>query len=150
MSGFDLDQFSGLWYNNRNYYSVAQAGMDCVTTQYNNTGNVLTIKIQGKKSGSTKTLVGKGLKISDGTLTVSFFENAWMSGAENYLVLNTDYTSYAVIYSCWPFAFGTTSLAWLLTRDQIPSNNIIDTALAVFTANNIDQTKLKIVNQENC
>lgn len=46
--------------------------------------------------------------------------------------------------------FCRTEMAWVLTRDQNPSDETIDAALAVLEKNGIDQKKLKLINQENC
>lgn len=43
-----------------------------------------------------------------------------------------------------------TGTAWILTREPYPTNATIDLALAVFEKNDINQTKLKLVNQQDC
>nr|CAH0101078.1 unnamed protein product [Daphnia galeata] len=154
MSNFDIDQFSGKWYNNRNYFSIAQTGLDCVTTTYTNDGNggsVFNIKIEGLKPNSAKkiTAVGKGFVTSPGKATVTFVDTIWNTGTENYLyalaILDSDYTSYAVAWSCYPLGIGYLSLAWVLTREQNPPDAAIDAAIAVLQTNQIDDKKLKIV-----
>ncbi len=48
-----------------------------------------------------------------------------------------------------PYTFFS-GLAWVLTREQNPPQAAIDAAIAVLQTNQIDVTKLKIVNQQNC
>ena len=43
-----------------------------------------------------------------------------------------------------------TGIAWVLTREQHPTNSTIDAALAVLNKNGIDQSKLRLMNQHNC
>lgn len=44
-------------------------------------------------------------------------------------VLNTDYTSFAILWTCRDFTqYGHTENSWLLTRDQNPSEEVLQTA----------------------
>ncbi len=43
-----------------------------------------------------------------------------------------------------------TGIAWVLTREQHPTNATIDAALDVLKKNGIDQSKLRLTNQHNC
>ena len=58
----------------------------------------------------------------DGLVNVKFFELApWA----NYMVLETDYTSYSIVYNCDDFAGGSYKDQWLwvLTRDALEVNS---------------------------
>ena len=90
----------------------------------------------------------------------------------NYLVLGTDYDSYAVVWSCTPSLLSNfrkffvyisridekyewnrslhTELLWILTRDREPSEAVINSAMAVIESNNLNTSKLRITNQSNC
>ncbi|KAI9560120.1 hypothetical protein GHT06_014130 [Daphnia sinensis] len=153
VSDFKIDQYLGKWYSNRNYFSILQMGKDCVTVEYTKVGGRIIVKNGGlglitrKKS----TTVTKASVVASGKLNVSFITtNIFNLGAENYWILGTDYDSYAVGWSCLPLGLFHFKMAWILTRDQNPSDATIDAALAVLEKNGIDKSKLKLVNQENC
>merc|ERR1711934_563465 len=54
-------------------------------------------------------------------------------------VLDTDYDSYAVVYSCYQFLFFKYELGWILTREAIASQVLIDNAMSVLERNGIDK-----------
>merc|ERR1719282_2280585 len=95
---------------------------------------------------------------SVGELIVNFNNPAGRSlfgnsdpNAPNYSVINTDYTSYSVVYMCRPIAgiFKKESL-WLLTRDAVPSDSTVETALEVMRTNNLPLAKLSKTSQTGC
>ncbi|KAK4029638.1 hypothetical protein OUZ56_022609 [Daphnia magna] len=153
VSDFEIDQYLGKWYNNRNYFSILQTGQDCVTVEYEKSGGRIIVKNGGLALITRKKLtsVARASVTSSGKLNVSFITpNVFTLGNENYWILGTDYDSYAVGWSCLPFGLFHFEMAWILTRDQNPSDETIDAALAVLEKNGIDQKKLKLINQENC
>uniref|UniRef100_A0A0P6G530 Apolipoprotein D n=1 Tax=Daphnia magna TaxID=35525 RepID=A0A0P6G530_9CRUS len=152
VSEFEVDQYLGKWYYNRNYFSIFKTGLDCTTVEYTMNEDEITIKIEGFliNNKKKKTTFGKARVVTSGKLTVTFIPNALTQGAENYWILDTDYTSYAVVWNCFPHGLMYSSTAWILTRERNPSSATIDLALAAFEKNDIDQTKLKLVNQQDC
>jgi len=55
-----------------------------------------------------------------------------------YWILDTDYESYASVYSCATFGFGLKyEYAWLLTRDPVPSDETVALGQAAFDANGL-------------
>merc|ERR1712198_235101 len=67
-------------------------------------------------------------------------------------VIDTDYTSYAVVYFCEQkfFDLFKTELLWILTRERIPSQVVIDKATSIIKAQGIDTKRLKKTRQTNC
>ena len=49
------------------------------------------------------------------------------SDRENYTVMDTDYDSYAIVYSCEPiwYGFGSWEYLWILMREPTPSKDSI-------------------------
>ena len=72
------------------------------------------------------------------------------SSTANYLILATDYSSYAVVWSCASLAVANLQFAWILTRKQVPDQSTIDTALAVFDSKGINRKRLRKTSQSNC
>jgi apolipoprotein D and lipocalin family protein len=48
-----------------------------------------------------------------------------LAPAGDYRVLSTDYSSYAVVYSCDESIFGKTEYAWILTRERNPKDSLL-------------------------
>jgi apolipoprotein D and lipocalin family protein len=67
------------------------------------------------------------------------------------VVLDTDYDSFAVIWSCSRIGpFGNTQSAWLMTRERFAPGPIIQKAYGVLDKYKISRTFFIKTNQENC
>lgn len=40
-------KYTGKWYENRNYFAIFQAGLDCVTAEYTKSDTGVTVKNEG-------------------------------------------------------------------------------------------------------
>nr|CAH0101077.1 unnamed protein product [Daphnia galeata] len=154
VSNFDSSKYLGTWYNNRNYFAIFQAGLDCITANYQLNpadSNNITVTNKGLKmtTGATQTAIGWATVVESGKLSVNF-PGAPPSQTANYLILDTDYDTYAVVWSCSNLGPISLRFAWILTRNQIPYPATVYTALAVFKKYGINTLKLKITNQFNC
>ncbi|CAH1110830.1 unnamed protein product [Psylliodes chrysocephalus] len=68
-----------------------------------------------------------------------------------YNVISTDYTSYAVVYSCSEILGITySSTSWILTREQNPPESLIKKGYSILEGQKIKTDSLKKTNQENC
>jgi len=74
------------------------------------------------------------------------------STTTNYNILDTDYDSYAIVYSCSPKFFGLlkSEFLWILTRERNPSASVIQNAMAIIEGQGIDTNRLKLTRQTNC
>ncbi|KAI9560121.1 hypothetical protein GHT06_014131 [Daphnia sinensis] len=153
VADFNLDQYLGKWYGNRNYYVRSQAGLDCVTVQYTQNGEEIIFKQEGIEQVTRRrtTSIGKARLIQPGKLVVSYSDSAPAKSANaNYLVIGTDYKSYSVVWNCSEMGPITSRIAWVLTREQEPTISTIDKVYAVLRRNGLDGSKLRLVNQKNC
>ncbi|XP_057366281.1 apolipoprotein D-like [Daphnia carinata] len=154
VSNLDIDRYVGKWYENRNYFAIFQAGLDCVTAEYAKEGDKVSVKNVGRKKiiRTQSTVIGtaRQLEPPNGKLGVTFSGIPFAPADAPYWVLGTDYDKYAVVWSCTSRGFFNSQIAWILTRDQFPSTTTINTALAVMASNGIDQSKLQITNQKKC
>ncbi|XP_032793622.1 apolipoprotein D [Daphnia magna] len=150
VSDLDVDRYLGKWFNNRNYFAVVQAKLDCITAVYAKTASGISVTNEGFNilTRQRSTAVGSATEIEQGKLGVSFSDTP--ATTANYWVLGTDYDNYAVVWRCIGVGPIRISCAWLLTRDQEPTSAVIDEALAVFNANGINTAPLKVTNQKNC
>ena len=46
-------------------------------------------------------------------------------GCGQYWILDTDYESFAAVYSCQDILLGRSVFAWILTRDKVPSQETV-------------------------
>ena len=138
---FKVDAYLGRWYEQRrDAQCLFETGI-CETANYslNDDGNIAVHNneyVESKKGGSWGGAVGVATVVDpskdEGYLTVKF--NIF-APAGDYKVVETDYESYTVIYTC----FGLPSLvnieyAWILTRDLYPSDEVMDKAYAAIAA----------------
>ncbi|KAK4029633.1 apolipoprotein D [Daphnia magna] len=150
VSDFAVDRYVGKWFNNRNYFAIFQAKLDCITAVYAKTASSISVTNEGFNilTRQRSTTVGSATVIEPGKLGVSFSDTP--ATTANYWVLGTDYDNYAVVWSCTGLGPIRLSFAWILTRDQEPASTVIDEALAVFNAKGINTAPLKVTNQKNC
>ena len=68
-----------------------------------------------------------------------------------YWILDTDYKSYTVVWSCGSVGIANLKVIWLMTRERSPSDSsAVDQALAVLKSNGLDNISLRLVDHSNC
>merc|ERR1711872_244263 len=166
MTDFDSAAYLGQWYEYSNMFEIYQdvfaVGAKCVRATYTDQGETVGVKNEYVSPltgyGSIEGSARFASSASMGELIVNFNNPAGRSlfgGADpntpNYSVIDTDYTSYPVVYMCRPIAgiFKKESL-WLLTRDAVPSDSTVETALEVMRTNNLPLEKLSKTSQTGC
>lgn len=108
---------------------------ECVHVKYgeNSDGtlsvdNVMYNKRKEKFSGI------QGEAYCEGTDGNCFVKFPWIPRGP-YQVLDTDYTTYSVVYTCKDFLFVLKETVWILTRVTNPDSAIVTTARASLTSN---------------
>lgn len=162
VENFDTAQYLGKWYENRNYFAVFQLLGTCVTATYTDQGNGI-IGVANRQIDITDSVaeVNGWAKLADPSkteakLSVAFgasnpFEDDPTAVTDaNYLVLDTDYTSYSIVWSCQSLGIINTQIMWILTRDRVPSAALMDTILAKITERGLSTDKLKVTDQTYC
>lgn len=156
VQNFDVNRYAGIWYENRNYFAIFQVGGDCVTATYSLQPNSDVVKvvnsqtILGFQNNITGTATITDPSKNEGKLSVAFFGQ--QADESNYWVLDTDYTSYTVVWSCQDRIFNlNTQFLWILTRERFPSAATIETALGVVRTRGLDESRLSLTTQnEDC
>ena len=72
------------------------------------------------------------------------------SNEANYNIVDTDYQSYTIVYTCSEKLFLKFELLWILTRERNPSPQLIDSVEQKIKAAGIDTSRLKKTKQTDC
>ncbi|KAH8293288.1 hypothetical protein KR018_007561 [Drosophila ironensis] len=153
MDTFDVESYTGVWYEYSKYPFAFEIGKKCIYADYeiidNSTISVVNVGIN-RLTGQASNVTGKAKVIAPAQLAVAFFPNQPTNTA-NYLVLGTDYESYAVVYSCTGVStLVNFKIVWILTRERQPSAATIATAKKILENNSISQTFLIDTIQTGC
>ncbi|XP_018022290.1 apolipoprotein D isoform X2 [Hyalella azteca] len=162
VSNLDANRYLGKWYENRKYFAIFQFGGRCASAKYSDAGNGLIkvennqLNIFGKPSGVVGQAKFANPSSREGKLSVSFSSptpyanNSNAVTDSNYWVLDTDYNSYAVVWSCTSALIANIQFMWVLTRDPQPSEALVNKTLTIIRNKGLDPTRLSITDQNNC
>ncbi|KAG7205487.1 hypothetical protein KM043_007473 [Ampulex compressa] len=155
MPNFDVQSYLGKWYEVERYFALFEFGGKCVTANYslNDNGSVKILNKQiSALTGVASSIEGIGRLIGrsdDPKLTVTFPSLPLPIDAP-YWVLNTDYESYAVVWSCSNFGVFSIRNAWILTREPKPPVAVLEKAYQTLDKNNISRAYFIRTDQKNC
>ncbi|KAK7108370.1 apolipoprotein D-like [Littorina saxatilis] len=163
---FDINSYVGTWYEYERfpvpYEALIKCGqatyniIDDTTVSVNNTG-IREIKIAGRtlsryrqSASGTATIpdpsVPAKLVVSFGGQILSYFAKG------NYWVLATDYTSYALVYSCTSLPFGVAHFdaAWILTRERGVAPEDLGALKDLLRDGGVNPDNFFVVDQTDC
>lgn len=151
----ELDKYLGKWYEVERYFAWFEFSGKCVTANYSLNDND-TVKIVNKQisslTGVASSIEGIGRLIGrsdDSKLTVTFPSLPLPFDAP-YWVLDTDYESYAVVWSCTNLGVFNVRNVWILTREPKPPVAVLEKAYQVIDRNNISRAYFIRTDQKNC
>ncbi|XP_042878650.1 apolipoprotein D-like [Penaeus japonicus] len=160
VQNFDLNSYLGKWYEIEKYFAIFELGGKCITAEYSllpNGGikvvNTQTNVISGTESSAEGQAVLADPASGEAKLVVSFspFGGAPSGGDGNYWVLDTDYTSYAVVWSCaFDVKVANGQFLWILMRDQNPDPQRLNYVRSLIHNRGLDLTRLQRTDQTNC
>ncbi|XP_047536967.1 uncharacterized protein LOC125070976 isoform X1 [Vanessa atalanta] len=136
-ANFNVTAYLGKWYEISSYPQPFQSG-ECARAQYSTgtgaTVNVFNTQVINRKLDVQTATAVVASTDGSGLLDVTFVLDNGVTNVVNYYVLETDYTSFALVYSCRSLPTGRRQVtSWKLSRSTtLPSqaepiiNNIID------------------------
>ncbi|XP_020784747.1 apolipoprotein D-like [Boleophthalmus pectinirostris] len=115
---FDAARYLGTWFDIKKLPMTFQKG-ECSTATYTlqSPGVVGVFNKELLADGTINTITGTATALDPSEpakLSVSFFEN---SPPAPYWVLDTDYSSYTLVYSCTDLGIVHTDFAWIMSRE---------------------------------
>ncbi|XP_059489832.1 apolipoprotein D-like isoform X2 [Neocloeon triangulifer] len=158
MSFFDTNDFTGTWYEMIRTKRWVGTEIGCVThsLQMNSQFNISyvtqtyspTLKKVMTEMGDAEIALEKYDGSSKGIVVFDIVEYGTMS---ELVLLDTDYTSFAVLWSCSPtdedLHFENTMI-W--TRDKVPKASALTRGLRALDSNNLSRNYLSYTSHRNC
>lgn len=155
MADFNMERYLGTWYEAERYFTVLEAGSRCVRTNYTKAvdgrvvvNNEITNRLTGIKrvvEGEIRNVV-KGaeskLNVKYSTLPVPF--------ETTYSVLDTDYDSYSVVWSCSSIGPLRAQNAWVMTRERLAPGTVLQMAYGVLDKYKVSRTFFVKTDQADC
>ncbi|RUS82024.1 hypothetical protein EGW08_010215 [Elysia chlorotica] len=161
-STLDTAQYLGVWYEYQRFPAIFEAGLDCTTATYGDDGarisvvNAGTLRADffGRKIVLNQNSVTGFATVPDpakpAELSVSFGPVDMGSNSPNYIIQDTDYTNYAVVFSCSQLPGFNIQFAWILTRAPGVAPSNLATLESNLAAAGVDVSKFKVIDQTDC
>ncbi|XP_003699772.2 apolipoprotein D-like [Megachile rotundata] len=155
MANFDMNKFLGVWYEAERYFQLTEVVSRCVMTNYTvgpdgkfKVSNQVTNRFTGIKRVLEGEIKKAASKAEEGKLTVKY--TIPLTPETKYSVLETDYDTYAVLWSCSGIGPFHTQNAWVMTRERLAPGTVLQKAYAVLDKYKISKTFFVKTDQEDC
>ncbi|XP_059468528.1 crustacyanin-A2 subunit-like [Neocloeon triangulifer] len=148
---FDLQRFSGRWYQYSSY-SPVEIGK-CDYHEYTDNGNgtlgfsEFTFLPQRNKDVTVYGLIYPATDAGDGKLLITYFQ--YGNVPRTYYVLGTDYDNFAIIWSCRKDGSNARQTSWIITRKRVPSTAELSSANSVVDQSGIPKDYI-LTDQSEC
>ena len=159
VTNFQASSYLGRWYEYSKYFTFFEIGLKCIQAVYTDAGSGnIGVNNRGIKilTGAASDIQGVAVPVGqtgEAKLRVSFEgvpSFGGDSGEANYIVLDTDYCEYAIVWSCSDFRLFNTQFLFVLTRDQFPSTTLVSAILQQIRALGLNTSKLIQTDQTDC
>lgn len=156
MANFDMQRFLGVWYEAERYFQLTEVVSRCVMTNYTigtdgryHVSNQVTNRFTGVKRILEGEIKPAASKAEEGKLQVKY-TTIPLTPETKYSVLETDYDSYAVLWSCQGIGPVHAQNAWVMTREQIPPGEVLQKAYGVLDKYKISKTFFVKTDHTDC
>ncbi|NP_001153453.1 apolipoprotein D-like precursor [Nasonia vitripennis] len=157
MTGFDMERFSGIWYEAERYFQLTEVASRCVMANYTkgpdgkfHVVNEVTSRFTGIKRVLEGEIRKAPSKAEEGKLHVKYTTVPLIPLETQYNVLETDYDTYAVLWSCSGVGPVHTQNAWIMTRQRLAPGEVLQKAYGVLDKYKISKVFFVKTNQDDC
>jgi len=163
---FDVAKYMGRWFEQSKYVNDFQKGQTCPSADYTDitkSGGPVVIDVLNRAKEAGKEELGKATgnaTLGDpdnaekpAKLVVNFYgerKSDRISTTTNYNVIETDYTSYSIIYFCRQAGAEKSEFLWLVTRQRDAPMTLINAMTKKVQDEGIDVTRLTKQIQTDC
>ena len=153
---FNSYNYMGKWYEHSRYFSLSKLASRCAHAIYTDQGyGRIGVEHQQIKllTGRLHSVVGVARVVDphySGRLRTVATNLPSLSSGPNYNVIETDYTSYAVVWSCKDFKLFNMQTLQILTRKRLPDPYLISAVRHRLNYYGLNTAKLKKTNQQDC
>ncbi|KAF7280055.1 apolipoprotein D-like [Rhynchophorus ferrugineus] len=161
MPNFNVSRFAGHWYEVERAFYLMELVSSCVTVDlHQNHKGQFTVNV------NAKSIVSGSFSISQGLATPSKrdpsvllyrvssklprFLNRYLPGAGYYQVLQTDYTRYAIVYTCTDFHLFHMDLVWIWGRKKEINVEVRAKIYNILNGIGLDPERLTLPKNKNC
>ncbi|XP_076636216.1 apolipoprotein D-like [Colletes latitarsis] len=155
MANFDMNKFLGVWYETERYFQLTEVVSRCVMANYTvgtdgkfHVSNQVTNRFTGIKRVVEGEIKKAPSKAEEGKLVVKY--TIPLTPETKYSVLETDYDTYAVLWSCSGIGPFHTQNAWVMTRERLAPGTVVQKAYAVLDKYKISRTFFVKTDQDDC
>jgi apolipoprotein D and lipocalin family protein len=147
---FDATRYLGLWWEQARDSSMPWESNDCQQARYAlNADGTVAVHNSQYNPNTDKVEDATAVATFDGAQgQVKFF---WYAPAGDYRVIDTDYETFALVYSCSSYYVARSEYIWVLTRERNPEDSVIFNALQTLKARvpDYDQTLVRRTKQDS-
>ncbi|KAH0567330.1 probable serine/threonine-protein kinase kinX [Cotesia glomerata] len=156
MANFDIGKFLGTWYEAERYFQLSEVVSRCVMANYSRghdnklrVSNEVTNRFTGIKRVLEGEIKPAASKAEEGKLHIRY-TTVPLTPETNYVILETDYKNFAVLWNCNGIGPFHTQNAWIMTRARIPPGDVLQQAYGVLDKYKISKTFFVKTDQEDC
>ncbi|XP_078594431.1 apolipoprotein D-like [Branchiostoma floridae x Branchiostoma japonicum] len=145
-ANFDRTKYLGQWYDMEHFPAYFQKGR-CSSAHYSmrDDGRIKVNNTQIMPDGTSDSVIGylqkNAINNEPACLEVRFSE--WQPRGY-YLVLDTDYVNYSVVYSCTNLYVGKFELLWILSRRRTLAVGYLEHIHDLLDSYGIDTTRIEV------
>ncbi|XP_046409138.1 lazarillo protein-like [Ischnura elegans] len=152
VSFFNPNVFKGEWFEYGSFFPIFDSINRCTKFTFSDpTFGVMKLDISGKNMLNFQMETRSGTAAvtgSSGTLSMTFPSLAPFPS--QYLILGTDYASWAVLWTCQERPSDNIQNVIILTRQQAPPQFTVNSALRNIDSNSLSRFNFKPVDQSYC
>jgi lipocalin len=159
IANFDAPRYLGKWYEIEKFETTFQQNLKCVTAQYGSLNSThLSVLNYGfnPNTNQASTISGSAYGLNPNepnklivVLRIELGNGIFIDSQGKYEVWDTDYTSYALVYSCTGATVDTRQeTSWILARSKTLDASVIANLKAKLSASNVDVSKFKATVQD--